>query len=74
MVKEIYTRKLSTTEVKEGYILILKDKLRFFPEPGGRLTSNSRTRSTTRGFCLSNAPARGLISRMCTVTSMPRGS
>jgi hypothetical protein len=29
-----YTRKLSTTEVKEGFILIQKDKLKLFPEPG----------------------------------------
>ncbi|MBN2380091.1 hypothetical protein JXM67_09855 [candidate division WOR-3 bacterium] len=29
-----YTRRLSTTEVKEGFILIQKDKLKLFPEPG----------------------------------------
>lgn len=30
----IYTRRLSTTEVKEGFILILKDKVKFFPDSG----------------------------------------
>jgi len=29
-----YTRKLSATEIEEGFILIQKDKLKLFPEPG----------------------------------------
>jgi hypothetical protein len=33
-----YTRKLSTTEVKEACILILKNKVKYFPEPGKRFT------------------------------------
>ena len=33
-----YARRLSTTEVKEGFILILKDKVKLFPESGRNFT------------------------------------
>ncbi len=35
---DIYRRKLSTTEVKEGFILILKDKVKLFPDAGKSFT------------------------------------
>ncbi len=35
---DFYRRKLSTTEVTEGYILILKDKVKLFPEVGKYFT------------------------------------
>lgn len=35
---DIYKRKLSTTEVKEGFILILKDKVKLFPDAGKGFT------------------------------------
>lgn len=34
MANIIYSRRLSTTEIKEGFILILKGKVKFFPEVG----------------------------------------
>jgi hypothetical protein len=35
---DIYTRRLSTTEFKEGFILILKDKVKLFPNVGKSFT------------------------------------
>jgi hypothetical protein len=32
--EEVFARKLSTEEVKKGYIFVLKDKLSFFPTAG----------------------------------------
>ena len=32
--KNVYTRKISTEEASEGYILVLKNKLNFFPPIG----------------------------------------
>ncbi|MGB8657771.1 MAG: hypothetical protein WCE90_08305 [Candidatus Zixiibacteriota bacterium] len=32
--KGVYTRKISSEEAREGYILVLKDKLPFFPPIG----------------------------------------
>jgi hypothetical protein len=34
MLKPLYRRRLSTTEVEEGFILILKDKVKLFPDVG----------------------------------------
>lgn len=59
MVKEIYTRKLSTTEVKEGYILILKDKLRLFPEPGGSFTLRVKEQEFTTQIIETPCTCRG---------------
>lgn len=34
MLKPLYRRRLSATEVREGFILILKDKVKLFPDVG----------------------------------------
>lgn len=33
-MKNTYERNISSEEAKEGYFLVLKNKLSFFPEPG----------------------------------------
>lgn len=37
-MEAVYTRKISAEEAREGYILILKDKLALFPPPGEPFT------------------------------------
>jgi len=49
MVDKTYTRKISSEEAREGYILILKNRLNYFPPSGKRflLTSGETVKRVT---------------------------